>query len=382
MMFHELIMDHLPFAHTAAQETPLLDAINRKLEESNFDCRSIASSESGAVVSLPPPAPKGPSQIERREDESVVTTIVDHLTKAENGDLVSGGGAKGAFTRAVFMYRTWDGQLYPSYVYRYDHFLDALRMMSTVGVDGELFYLGYGQEVQDDEEATQRRRLRLGERGPRRRRRGLQAAGFGSEEPGLGATDVSQLSLVYGLVNIAAFLAQAMSDSIIHDACDELNIDHLPMSTSDGIGLDDGNDEHRFPTSNACGQHGRSYQDEICKGTEREYDCVGQMNIDELAGMEARGTSRGQWAGAPGPFYCGPKDMYQTTGERIILSIQAKDLILIVLFSLKKICTVSVSFSGFWDAMVGREAAGAPSTQNDKGRTGEYSLTLVNFCQE
>jgi len=299
-------------------ETPLLDAINRKLEESNFDCRSIASPEDGAVITLPPPAPKGPTQIERRDDESITETILNHLTKAENGALVSGGGAKGAFTRAVFMYRTWDGRLFPSYVYRYPHFLDALKTMSTEGVNGDLFYLGYGQEGEDDDAARQRRQLDEEQSSyqskRQRHQRSLQAS-FGAVEAGLGPTEVSKRSLVYGLVNIAAFLAQAMSDSIIHDSCDELNIDHLPLSSNDGIGLDDGNDMHRFPSSNACGQNGRSYEDEICERADRKYDCVDQLNIDEQAEMVAYGTSRGHWAGAPGPFYCGPRDMYATTGE-------------------------------------------------------------------
>lgn len=280
------------------QETPLLDAINRKLEETNFDCRGIASPEDGAVVALPPPSPKGPSQVERRDDENVVTSIIDHLNKAEGGELVSGGGGAGAFTRVAFMYRTFDGRLFPSYVYRYEHFVDALRTMSTVGIDGKRFYLGYGQ---DETEA-------LGQRA-------LQASSFGTEETGLGPTDVAEKSLVYGLVNIAAYLAQAMTESIIHDACDELSTDYLPDDDTDRVGLDDGKDVHRFPISNSCGQHGRSYQTEHCNAADYQYDCVTQMNVEELNNMEAHGISRGHWGGAPGPFYCGPKDVYGSTGK-------------------------------------------------------------------
>ena len=237
--------------HKIPQETPLLDAINRKLEESNFDCRSIASPEDGAVVALPPPAPKGPTQVERREDEAVVTSIFDRLTKAENGELVSGGAGAGAFTRAAFMYRTWDGRLFPSYEYRYEHFMDALRTMSTVGVDGDLFYLGYGQVVQEDDAESTRQRQ-------------LQSSSFGETETGLGATEVYQQSDVYGLVNIATYLAQAMSDSIIHDACDELNTDYLPNDDTDNIGLDDGNDVHRFTISNGGGGNGMMWIINFC----------------------------------------------------------------------------------------------------------------------
>lgn len=223
--------------------------------------------------------------------------------KAENGDLVSGGAGRGAFTRAAFMSRTWDGRLFPSYLYRYEHFMDALEKMATVGVDGSLFYFGHGQKVQSS----------------RRDRRELQTTSFGEVFDELGPTEVSKNSLVYGLVNIAAFLAQAMADSIIHDACDELNTTPLPMDDADGWGLDDGNDHYRFPISNACGQGGRNYEDEICTLSDEKYDCVMQMNTDELRDMEARGVSKGRWGGAPGPFYCGPKETFRNTGEFCML---------------------------------------------------------------
>lgn len=228
----------------------MLDSINRKLEETNFDCRTIASPEDGTVVDLPPPAPKGPAQVERQENEGIVASILDHLDKAEDGELTSGGGGAGSFTRAAFVYRTFDGRLFPSYVYRYPHFVDALRKMSTEGVDGDLFFLGHGQVAE------------AGGRKNNKKNRELQVGNFGVEEPTLGPTEVAEKSMVYGLVNVAAYLAQAMTDSIIHDACDELNVDYLPNDAADGIGLDDGLDVHRFAMSNACGQDGRSYQDE------------------------------------------------------------------------------------------------------------------------
>jgi len=173
--------------------------------------------------------------------------------------------------------------------------------MSTVGVNEELFYLGFGQEVME---------------GAEQKKRKLQASFGIEEEPGLGATEVAQRSLVYGLVNVAAYLSQAMTDSIIHDACDELNIDHLPDSPIDNIGLEDGDDKNRFPISNACGQFGRNYEDELCDVGQEVYDCARQgVNAREMREMETHGSSRGYWGGAPGPFYCGPKDVYGTSGE-------------------------------------------------------------------
>ena len=113
-----------------------------------------------------------------------------------------------------------------------------------------------------------------------------------------------------------------MSDSIIHDACDELNIVHLPNNDTDGLGLDDGNDVHRFPVANACRQHGKAwYETEKCmKRPESTYDCEKQMTTDEMRDVEAKGVSRGRWAGAPMPFYCGPKTVVGETGERCVVS--------------------------------------------------------------
>lgn len=257
----------------------------------------IASPEDGAVVTLPAVAPKGPNQVEKRGDEETVSSVLDHLGKAEDGSLGSGGGGAGAFTRSAFVYRAFDGRLFPSTFYRYEHFLDALRTMATEGVDGKLFFLGHGQGGEDGSTAV-RRRLQDEE-----------------EEGGARGTVMSETSLVYGLVNVAAFLSHAMTDSIIHDACDELNVDYLGDDDADGVGLDDGRDAYRFPVSNACGQHDRSYEDEMCEVEDAMYDCFAQMSNDEMNSMEAQAISRGQWGGAPGPFYCGPKDAYGATGK-------------------------------------------------------------------
>ncbi|KAL7551349.1 hypothetical protein ACHAWF_014540 [Thalassiosira exigua] len=264
---------------------------------------------------------------------------MDYLDKAEERDLVSRGGGNGALTRSVFVYRTWDGRLFLSYVYRYEHLLNAIRTMSTVAVNGDLFYLGYGKEVQDGSEET--RQLQVGE---------------DPSGKALGPTDVSETSLVYGLVNLAAYHAQAMTESIIHDACEERNVNHLPNDNLDGIGLDDGKDVHRFPISKPCGQHGRSYDEETSPSGESRYDCTTQINGEEFANMEARAISRGHWAGVPGSFYCGSRDVHGTTG--------------------------------FWDAMVGREVDKVDPTPKGIGKMdvegccwwGRGSLSIKGTC--
>jgi hypothetical protein len=54
----------------------------------------------------------------------------------------------------------------------------------------------------------------------------------------------------YGIVNIAAFLANCMVESIQYDICDESNWEESSLGG--------------YPASNACGQNYRSYQDERC----------------------------------------------------------------------------------------------------------------------
>lgn len=80
-----------------------------------------------------------------------------------------------------------NGSPYPSNVYTYDYFMTVLETMTVSGVGGggnEMrFYLGFDEST---------------------------SSGKG---------------ILYGLVNIAAFLAQAMMVSIKYDVCDEFHMD-------------------------------------------------------------------------------------------------------------------------------------------------------------
>ena len=79
---------------------------------------------------------------------------------------------------------------------------------------------------------------------------------------------------VYGLVNLAAFLANAMVESIDQDTCSEINWQDT---------------QGRYALSNACGQESRSYQDEICqdRGKEDIFSCPVledmEINSDDVA---------------------------------------------------------------------------------------------------
>lgn len=89
----------------------------------------------------------------------------------------------------------------------------------------------------------------------------------------------------YGLVNLAAFLANCMVESIEADTCAELN-----WQQEDG----------RYAMSNACGQESRSYQDETCDATEDIFSC------EVVKSVQITATSNSSETSVPPPFQCKP----------------------------------------------------------------------------
>lgn len=138
-----------------------------------------------------------------------------------------------------------DSGLERSKMYTLDGFLVNLKELATVGVDDMMFYVGQGRNGNFD----------------------------------------------HGLVNIALFFAHAMTRGIKFDTCEEVN-HHLVNG--------------RLPLSNACGQHGRSYGDDICPLADAAMECRvdGSMNV--------RQASVGN-TGSP-PFFCAPKSEFPFTG--------------------------------------------------------------------
>ena len=120
-----------------------------------------------------------------------------------------------AIDNELFLYQ---GQT-PSTVYRYQGFIDGLRVMIEDGVANKHFYLG-------------------------------------NDDPEHGH--------LYGLANIAAFLGQSMKETIQYDACDENSWDYF-----DSV----------YPLSNACGQLGQSYQDYHCPEHEKHMECSVDPNM-------------------------------------------------------------------------------------------------------
>ena len=105
------------------------------------------------------------------------------------------------------------------------------------------------------------------------------------------------------LANIAAFLGQAMRETIIYDACDENNWDKWradifkePTSPVENL-------SSLYPMSSGCGQLGQKYAD---------YSCEDECGLD--LEMQITATTNAKWIGAPPPLFCGPKSMYDGLG--------------------------------------------------------------------
>jgi len=98
----------------------------------------------------------------------------------------------------------------------------------------------------------------------------------------------------YGLVNVGLFLSHAMQEGIRIDSCDEWNTDFRD------------NLNGKYPLSNACGEYGRSYEDEECHKTEPLHCALDKTMVITAAEGNVD-------VGAP-PFTCGPR-MYDGAYE-------------------------------------------------------------------
>jgi len=115
--------------------------------------------------------------------------------------------------------------------------------------------------------------------------------------------------LVYGLANLAAFLAQTMQETIQYDACDENN-----WSNADAVNMviaNGGTGGETYPATASCGQLGQSYQSYHCSDTldpetgqpiaPSDLECEVDPQMVQVAH-----TSAG-WYGAPPPLFCAPR---------------------------------------------------------------------------
>lgn len=148
----------------------------------------------------------------------------------------------------IFVSETKTGQWASSELYSLDGFLNSLKDLAIVGVnDEQMFYIGQG--------AT-------------------------------GNFDV-------GLVNVALFLAHAMTRGISWDTCEEVN-HHLVNG--------------KLPLSNSCGQHGKVYAGHMfqCPLADAAMECAVDVS------MNVQQTSVGN-SESP-PFFCAPTSTHPFTG--------------------------------------------------------------------
>jgi len=135
--------------------------------------------------------------------------------------------------------------------------------------------------------------------------------------------DEDEFLYIYGLVNLAAFLSNAMVEAIKYDTCDELNKQQVAG---------------RYAISNSCGQHGRSYQDETQSCD--LYACQVEGTMETVAVDAAMGVR------SPPPFEC-----REGSGPG--------------------------NYSGYWDTQSGREIKETPYS-NSLGRIDVESCCWVS----
>jgi len=116
---------------------------------------------------------------------------------------------------------------------------------------------------------------------------------------------------VYGLANLAAFLAQTMQETIQYDACDENN--WSTQSALDMVAAKGGTGGVVYPASAACGQLGQSYQDYSCSETldpeTGETIDPAELQCEVDPEMVVVASTSAQWYGAPPPLFCAPKSL-------------------------------------------------------------------------
>lgn len=115
--------------------------------------------------------------------------------------------------------------------------------------------------------------------------------------------ECNEKSLKIAKVNMAAFLGQAMMETIIYDACDENNWDKWIADVFKEPTSPPEIPAAFYPMSSSCGQLGQKYAD---------YDCDDACPRDPT--MEIIGSTNAGWIGAPPPLFCGPKSKYNDLG--------------------------------------------------------------------
>lgn len=159
---------------------------------------------------------------------------------------------KASDSDGVFLYETASSGWLPSDLYKWEDMIDAVSVMATDGIGDAKLWIGEGEKQN------------------------------------------------YGLVNIAAFLAQCMQETIRYNACDENNwSDPKTAQTYGG---------ETYASVSACGQAHQSYEDYKCTA-EEDATAGGKMACDVDPNMQMRAHTGASWYGAPPPMFCAPKSV-------------------------------------------------------------------------
>lgn len=122
----------------------------------------------------------------------------------------------------------------------------------------------------------------------------MATKGVGSAKLYMGGSE----NYMYGLVNVAAFLAQCMQETIQYNACDENNWSDKAVVKKHGGST--------YSSTSACGQLHQSYQDYTCSA-EEDAQAGGRMACEADPLMEERAWTQASWYGAPAKLFCAPK---------------------------------------------------------------------------
>ena len=210
----------------------------------------------------------------------------------------------------------------PSRIYTYDDFFESLRSLSIGGIYGNSYHMETNPYTSTPEDNTNNRPSDEHILHPSN-----HAFYISQSDPD------SQNALLYGIVNICAFLANAMVESIQYDSCEEFN--GMPTggypSHGDNLVFTELNAVHAryFPMSNACGQFGKLYSNEdgnTCLATQDDgftnttddrvdMSCPIDASLEMEAAIHPRynypNTKQQPLQGGPSrkygppPFYCG-----------------------------------------------------------------------------
>ncbi len=196
------------------------------------------------------------------------TTTSSKLTSIEslNKELIN---LTDKMNNEVLLYDTGNKKI-PSTIYKWQDFLEALKVMHNDGIAGSKYWL-------------------------------------------FDENDDNNKKSLYAKVAIAAFLAQSMQETIQYDACDENSWQFIKdITTSEAIkqSYERGDFTVDLPMDAACGQLGQDYESYgVDKyGKDNPYSCP------KAPKMEVTAVTNAKYYGAAGPLFAAPDSLFEEAG--------------------------------------------------------------------